>query len=88
MITEDEWEMIAAKVMALPGMITDHDSDFEAEDSADDMSYIKFMSDKGITDDDNGNTLKAYMLAQGCKVYGNRARSMEVHDADLRKLFL
>lgn len=88
MITDNEWDTIAKRVMALPGMISANDSSFIAEDDRDDTSYMKFMSDHGVTDDNNGNTFTAYMRAQGCTIESSRPRSMRVIDADLRKLFL
>lgn len=87
MITDKQWTKIAKKIMALPGMRKDAGSNFIAEGD-DDETYIKFMSEHGVTDDDNGNTLAAYLIANGCIINQSRARSMTVPTAALAKLFL
>ena len=88
MITDEQWDDIAKKIFALPGMRTEADSDCIIEDDeADGETYIKFMSDHGVTDDHNGTTFAAYLTANGCVLEQSRARSMTVPTADLVRLF-
>jgi hypothetical protein len=89
MITDEQWEAIVPKIMALPGMTKDHDSCFMCEPSIEGVStYIKFMSNHGVTDDANGLVFSKYMLDNDCSIVQKRERSMIVLDVDLTRLFL
>jgi hypothetical protein len=88
MITDTQWKKIAMKVMAIPGMKTDHNSDFIVEDVYPGYSYIKFMSDHGVTDDHNGILLSCYLRLNSGVVEQTRPRSMVVRDEDMKRLFL
>ena len=90
MITDDQWNnIIAPKIMALPGMIRDQDSDFFCEPDEEGVdTYFKFMSDGGKTDDHNGTVFSDYLKANGCAITQNRPRSVIVLDADIARLFL
>ena len=90
MITEDQWNnIIAPKIMSLPGMNKEHDSNFIAEPAEEGVTtYVKFMSDHGVTDDNNGMVLSTFMKEAGCVVDQARPRSMILHDVDLIRLFL
>jgi hypothetical protein len=59
-----------------------------AESQTDGTTYIKFMSDHGVTDDHNGVVFSAYLRTNGAVVKQDRLRSMVVRDADLVRLFL
>ena len=87
-ITNEQMDRIIAKIMALPGITTDHDSYFIAEGNGDDTTYIKFMSDKGVTDDANGKELGRFLEANGAHIKQNRDRALKVDDADLIRLFV
>ena len=90
-LTDEELETMAKKIMALPGVTMDHDSDFIAEPEEHESgpkTYIKFMSNHGVTDDANGAAFTDYMRDKGYRVLSDRPRSMVVEDADLRKEFL
>ncbi len=86
-ITDEQWETINKKIMALPGMVS-VDADFMSEDNDDGTTYIKFMSDHGVHDDANGKVLSAHLLREGCEIESSRFRSMTVRNADLVRLFL
>jgi hypothetical protein len=90
MITDAQWEeTIQPKVMALPGMCTDYMSDFMCEPQEEGVStYIKFMSDHGLADTQNGTVFGDYLKANGCTIVQDRPRSMVVLDADIARLFL
>lgn len=89
MITDKQFKKIADRVMALPGMRVDHNSTFMAEPNEEGVdTYIKFMSDHGITDDHNGTVLKDYFIMNGCPIRTLRPRSMVVLDESLKRLFL
>ncbi len=90
MITYKQMNSIAEKIMSIPGMKREHDSDFMAEPADEEAgtTYIKFMSDRGITDDHNGILLSAYLRLNNCVVDQVRLRAMIVSDADLVRLFL
>ena len=90
MITDEQWEtVIVEKIMSLPDMRTDHDSDFIAEPNVEGVStYFKFMSDHSVTDDHNGTVFSNFLKANGCVIEQTRPRSMSVLDADIERLFL
>lgn len=89
MITDEQWEVIYDRIMSLPGMRTDAGSEFMSEPVTEDVSsYIKFMSDYGVSDNHNGIILSDYLKANGCQIEQHCARSMIVWDADLVRLFL
>jgi hypothetical protein len=87
-LTDAQFEIIAVAIMTLPGMTKEHESDFVAEPADDGETYIKFMSDRGVTDDANGTVLSQYMQSRGHAVESNRPRSMTLQNADLAVEFL
>jgi hypothetical protein len=86
--SEEQWYKLAKEIMAIPGMKTEADSNFVAEQATLGKTYIKFMSDHGATDDHNGIILSAFLRLNGCEVEQARPRSMIVKDTDLYRLFL
>ena len=91
-ITEEQWNtIIGPKIMSLPGMMTTHHSDFIADgDSIIGIAktYIRFMSDYGTTDNNNGKVLYEYLKANNCDCYRHRPRAVVVNDEDIARLFL
>ncbi len=88
--TDSDWKIMGDKILNLRGMLTTHKSDFIAEPDSKKKSYIKFMSDHGITDAWNGSVLIQYMIGRGYKVDFDPlyARTMSIRNKDLRKEFL
>lgn len=89
-LTDQQFVDIEKKMLALPGVDAGHESSLLIEDGwgkNDCETYIKCMSDHGVTDDQNGIAIAAYLVAQGCVIEHNRPRSMMVQTVDLVRLF-
>ncbi len=86
-LTDEQVEALEPLVMALPGMTTDHESDFICEPHMPGEMYFKFMSDHGVTDDQNGTVFGDYLRANACNVEQHRPRSMTVPVDDLIRIF-
>lgn len=76
------------KIMDIPGMNKSHDSGFIIDYGLHpSRMYIKFMSDAGVTDDQNGLTFAAYMRERGHKIEHVGTRSYVISTADMLKEF-
>ncbi len=89
-LTDQQFVDIEKKMLALPGVNAGHESNLLIEDGWGKNgceTYIKCMSDHGVTDDANGIAITDYLRTMGCVVESNRPRSMMVQTADLVRLF-
>lgn len=86
--TDNEVALMEKRIFAMvPGMTREHDSDLLIESDFGE-TYIKCMSDHGVTDDDNGIALRNYVLKHGGTARSSRLCSMLINNASLRKMFL
>lgn len=86
MIDDEEIEKIAASVMRLSGMDTSRGSYILIEDNGDGELFMKFMSDKAVTDNFNGNVLFAYLKNDKCDFEFFDGRKFFVQADDLRSM--
>ena len=85
-MTDDELVLLEKAILALTGMNKEHDSSTLLEDDNGEM-YIKFMSDRGVTDNHNGRVLREYLLSKEVWIHARTMRSMTVSNKDLREQF-
>lgn len=87
-LTDEQYDIIGKAVMTIPGMRTDRDSDFVVEDTTEDRTYFKAMSDHGVNDRFNAETAVLWFMRQECPVMIHTERSFSVANTDLKRIWL
>ena len=82
-INDEAIDIASTMVMLVPGVTRANDSWLLTDwDNGDDEIYTKFMSDRGVTDDANGEAFHKFLDNMGVRHDHQRARSNQLKVAD------
>ncbi len=90
-LNDNQLDQIAHAIMQVAGVTKEHESDLLIEEMGEGVTGIKFMSDRGVTDDANGIAFATYLMSHGCVIEPfmepNHLRGMVVDNDSLVRLF-
>lgn len=87
-LTNEQYNAIYDKLMDVPGVSKEHESSLLMEEGPSGKTYLKFMSDHGVTDKSNGAALHAFLVKNNTPHEYFQDRKFVISNEALHELFL